>query len=360
MNKFCSVVGPLIFMLTYCAMYSGMCFGKELEKVNYLRHDSVSRVAEIVAPWLVNITVTGRKPQNNVAAGRLWQPWNPRKRELESEGSGIVFTSSGYIVTNYHVIAGATSLELSFYNGVRYEGVVAGFDVRTDLALVKIDDTFFKGTLPPIMVAKWGDSDKLKTGQFIVAAGSPYSLRQTLTFGIISALGRSIPSGESKLYKNLIQIDASINPGNSGGPLASLDGKVVGVNSALRITGQGLGFAIPSNLAIKIANDIFETGKPRRSTLGVSYKPVSLSLSRKLGMARPYGVVVTSVTEGGSAAKAGIRKSDIILTIDGFDILTSSIFVGQVQEAPIGDSVTLFVRRGRKSRSLNIIVAEAR
>jgi serine protease Do len=355
-----SVIVFLLFIFTQSFLFSGNCFGEEFENEINLNSNSVSRVAEIVAPWLVNITVTGRNPQNNVAAGRLWQPWNPRKSELESEGSGIVYTSSGYIVTNYHVIAGATSMELSFYNGVRYVGVVAGVDVRTDLALVKINDSFFNGSLPEIMVAEWGDSDKLKTGQFIVAAGSPYSLRQTVTFGIISALGRSIPSGESKLYNNLIQIDASINPGNSGGPLASLEGKIIGVNSALRITGQGLGFAIPSNLARKIAQDILLTGKPRRSSLGLSYEPVTLELSRKLGMARTYGVVVTDITDGGPAAKAGIKKSDIILKIDGFDILTSSILVGQVQEAAIGDSVDLLVRRDAKSRSLKIIVAESR
>ena len=136
-NNFCCVMVLFLFLLLHHTMFAGLSFGEELEKGNYLRHDSVSRVAEIVAPWLVNIKITGRKPQNNVAAGRLWQPWNPRKRELESEGSGIVFTSSGYIVTNYHVIGGATSLELSFYNGVRYQGVVAGFDVRTDIEFVE-------------------------------------------------------------------------------------------------------------------------------------------------------------------------------------------------------------------------------
>jgi len=317
-------------------------------------------VAEIVAPWLVNITISGRKKTNNVAAGRLWQPWNPKKKEVESEGSGIVYTSSGYIVTNYHVIAGASSLELSFYNGVRYVGEVAGYDVRTDLALVKINDNFFNGKLPGRMVASWGNSDILKTGQFVVAAGSPYSLRHTVTFGIISALGRSIPSGESRLYNNLIQIDASINPGNSGGPLASLEGKIIGVNSALRITGQGLGFAIPSNLARKIADDILLTGKPRRSSLGISFEPISLALSRKLGMSRPYGVIVTGVRGKGPAAVAGIRKSDLVLSIDEFDILTPSILIGQVQEAAIGEVLSLLVRRGRKAVLIDITVDEYR
>ena len=230
--------------------------------------------------------------------------------------------------------------------------------MQTDLAVIKLADEAYTPPLPEKCVAKLGNSDKLRVGEWVVAIGSPYRLQRTVTAGIISALGRYIPTSESRRYNNLIQTDASINPGNSGGPLVDLKGRVIGVNAAVRIQGQGLGFAIPVNLARKIKDDILAVGRVRRSWLGITFEPMTNVLSRKLKLPRPFGVIVKSVTDGSPAGEAEIKSGDIILAVDGHEIENHSQLVEQIQETPIGNTIEVAVLRGRKKIDRTVKIRE--
>ncbi len=279
----------------------------------------------------------------------------PRK---QGEGSGFVYRADGYILTNEHVVGSADQIQVTVSDGNVYKAKVAGLDPAHDLALLKIDDPAFPGKFAPEQVAKIGDSTRIKVGSWAVAIGSPFSLSKTVTAGIVSALGRHLQISPEREYFNLIQTDAAINPGNSGGPLLDLQGQVIGINTAINPAGQGLGFAIPINLAHKIAEDLLEHGAVQRTWLGVELQDVTPAMARHLGLKSPQGVYVTRVVPKGPAAKVGIEAGDVVLRSRGQVIDDQRILVEQIQETGVGQPILLEIQKQDGSRrSVSPVVA---
>ncbi|MGE5843925.1 MAG: trypsin-like peptidase domain-containing protein, partial [Syntrophaceae bacterium] len=232
---------------------------------------------------------------------------NPEKEfRQRSLGSGFIISKDGYIFTNNHVIEKADKIKVRLSTGKEYDATVKGRDPRTDLALIKITPD---NSLPTVNL---GDSDRLRVGDWVMAIGNPFGLDHTVTAGIVSAKGRVIGAGP---YDNFIQTDASINPGNSGGPLFNMAGEVVGINTAIVAQGQGIGFAIPVNMAKEILEDLKAKGKVTRGWLGVSVQDITEDLAKSLKLQDRNGALVTEVFEGDPADKAGIKQGDIIIEV---------------------------------------------
>lgn len=301
-------------------------------------------------------------------------------------GSGWVYSSDGYIVTNNHVVDGAAKLEVDFPSGFKTYGTVKGTDAHSDLAVIQVNAP--AGDLKPL---KLGDSSQLSVGQIVVAIGNPFGLDSTMTTGIISALGRALPStvsaGTNGGYfssSDIIQTDAALNPGNSGGPLLNLNGEVVGINQSIRTTGtsttgdplnSGIGFAISINIAKRVVPSLIQTGKFIYPYLGITtldvFDQLSLDEITKLGLSQFTGAYVTSVNAGGPAAKAGVIASnndptatdvlpggDLIIAIDGHPVLRFDDLIGYLysQKSP-GDTAILTVLRGTKKVDLTLTLA---
>lgn len=274
-------------------------------------------------------------------------------QKQRSLGSGFVISDDGYIVTNYHVVADADVIHVNFQgNRQKNESVTAklvGSDEETDLALLKVD---IKEKLPFL---KFGDSDALQVGAWVLAIGNPFGLDHTVTAGILSAKGRIIHAGP---FDNFLQTDASINPGNSGGPLINMDGEVIGINTAIIASGQGIGFAIPSNMASNIIVQIREGKKVRRGWIGVTIQDVDRNSAKALGMDKPRGALIGSVMPNEPADKAGIKAGDIILSVDGKDVPDSSALLHTVAGKEPGSKVTLSVWRDGKTLNLSLTLGE--
>jgi serine protease Do len=315
-----------------------------------------SELAEKVRPGVVNIQVVKKVKNIDFGFRNFRSPFGeknpfgdffgpflegnpPRDFEQRGVGSGFVMNREGYILTNNHVVEDADQIKVKLSNGKEYEGKVIGRDSKTDLALVKI-----KGgsDLNPL---KLGNSDDLKVGSWVVAVGSPFGLEQTVTAGIVSAKGRVIGSGP---YDNFIQTDASINPGNSGGPLINMKGEVVGINTAIIASGQGIGFAIPINMAKEIAPQLQEKGHVTRGWLGVSIQEVTPQLAKSFGLKEKKGALVAQVISNSPAEKAGIEQGDVILEFDGKEISDSKDLPRIVASTPVGKSVTIKLSRNGK------------
>ena len=274
--------------------------------------------------------------------GKKYQ--KPRKER--SLGSGFIISRDGYIVTNNHVVDGADEIKVKLMeNGKREKAYIAeliGTDSETDLALLKIKA---RRSLPYL---SFGDSDRLKVGEWVMAIGNPFGLDHTVTAGIISAKGRVIGAGP---YDNFLQTDASINPGNSGGPLLNLRGKVVGINSAIVASGQGIGFAIPSNMAKNVIGQLKEYKKVRRGLLGVIVQGMDDNTARALGLRENRGALVASTTPGGPADRAGIKAGDVVLAVDGYTIEDFGDLTRKIGHLMPGDTVNLTVwRKGKRIR----------
>jgi serine protease Do len=326
-----------------------------------------SDLAEKVRPGVVNIQVV--KKVKNVGFGFRNFPGNPfgdnnpfgdffgpfpegnppRGFEQRGVGSGFVMSREGYILTNNHVVEDADQIKVKLANGKEYEGKIVGRDSKTDLALVKIEGA---SDLHPL---KLGNSEDLKVGSWVVAVGSPFGLEQTVTAGIVSAKGRVIGSGP---YDNFIQTDASINPGNSGGPLINMKGEVVGINTAIIASGQGIGFAIPINMAKEIAPQLQEKGHVTRGWLGVSIQEVTPELAKSFDLKEKKGALVSQVVSGSPAEKAGIEQGDIILEFDGKEVSDSKDLPRIVASTPVGKAVTLKVSRNGKITDRQVKLGE--
>jgi len=274
-------------------------------------------------------------------------------REQRSLGSGFVMSPDGYIVTNNHVVEGADSIKVNLRadgNGeVSYDAEIVGTDKETDLALLKIAP---KGTLPYLA---FGDSDALKVGQWVMAIGNPFGLDHTVTAGIVSAKGRTIGAGP---YDNFIQTDASINPGNSGGPLINLDGQVIGINTAIIASGQGIGFAIPSRLARQVIDQLKEYKTVKRGWLGVSIQDVDANSAKALGLKEAKGALVSSVTPGDPADKAGIRAGDVITAVEGVEVADAGDLTRKIGDLLPGAKVGVTVWRDGKTEKLTLVLGE--
>ncbi len=310
-------------------------------------------VSEKVTPAVVNIRaervrmVDRGSPLFEDFFGEFFNapPAEQRERSL---GSGFILSADGYILTNEHVVSGAEQIKVRLTDQRVFPGKVVGVDPKTDVAVIKIDAA---GPLPVVVL---GDSDRLKVGQWALAIGNPFGLDSTLTVGVISATGRTDVGIED--YENFVQTDASINPGNSGGPLLNIYGEVVGVNTAIVTSGQGIGFAIPINLARLIADQLISSGQVTRGWLGVSIQPLDAALAESFGMDRVTGALVTGVLPGTPAEKAGIRRGDVLLNLDGKPVRTVKELQLLVASAPLGKSIPVEVLREATRLTLEVLL----
>lgn len=275
----------------------------------------------------------------------------PEPYEAHSLGSGFVLSSDGYILTNHHVIKDADEIIVRFSDRSEHEAKVLGSDERSDVALLKVEATNLKSV-------KLGDSTKLQVGEWVLAIGSPFGFDYSATAGIVSALGRSLPSDS---YVPFIQTDVAINPGNSGGPLFNLDGEVVGINSQIysRTGGfMGVSFAIPMDVVMNVVDQIKSQGYVSRGWLGVVIQDVTRELAESFGLKKPHGALISRVLSDSPAAKAGFEPGDVILKFDGKTIPTSSDLPPIVGRTMIGKSVDVVVMRQNERKTIQVVVEE--
>ena len=320
-----------------------------------------TELVEKAAPAVVKInTISVQKNSDEGSFQRqmpdifreLMDPRRRPSRPARTMGSGFVISSDGFILTNHHVVADADEIQVLFADRSEYTAEIIGSDRRSDLALLKIDAT----DLPSL---KFSNEENVKVGSWVIAIGSPFGLDYSVTAGIVSALGRSLPTEQGENYVPFIQTDVAINRGNSGGPLFNLEGEVVGINSQIYSpTGGsvGLSFSIPSNIAINVVEQLKKAGKVSRGFLGVSITDVTKNLAEALGLPGPMGAAVSQVTRGSAADKGGIVDGDIIVNIDGNPILRSEDLPHIVGLITPGTSVDVEVYREGKKKTLRVEV----
>ena len=306
--------------------------------------NAVISASEKISPSVVKIDVA------QAGRSRSGEP-----RERQGGGSGFVFTPDGLILTNSHVVHGATRIQVSFSDGHRFPAHTIGDDPATDLAVIRID-------APQIVAAPLGDSQKLRVGQLAIAIGNPYGFQYTVTAGVVSALGRSLRSYSGRLIDDVIQTDASLNPGNSGGPLVTSDGRVVGVNTATIMGAQGLCFAIGINTAKFVAGRLLRDGRIRRVYIGVEAQtaPLHRRLVRFYDLLQESGVIVSAVTPGSPAQRAGLREGDVIVALDGKAVAGVDDLHRLLTDAHVGVSSSLTVLRWTEKLELQVVPQEAR
>ena len=328
---------------------------------------AIVQVAKQNIPAVVHIEVTERRevvnpllPFENDPFFRYFfgGPRTPKKfrQEVKGLGTGMIIDPRGHILTNYHVAGGATKIEVVLWNGQKYTAKLVGGDPKTDLAVISIP---VKEKLP---IVKFGDSDKIEVGEWVVAIGAPRGLDQTVTQGIISAKHRTGITDPSS-YQDFLQTDAAINPGNSGGPLTNLRGEVIGVNSAIVSESggfEGIGFAIPSNIALYIGKTLIEKGKVERGWLGVSVEDVTYAQAKSLGLTSSKGASIADVMKGSPAEKAKLQKGDIILSYNGKDVPDGGTLRNQVAITSIGESVKTTILRDGKRLEITLTIGDLR
>jgi len=326
-------------------------------------------LVEQVGPAVVNVTVLEKRQRNPMGGGgnpfsdndpfsdffRQFQNQQPRDQPPEQGvGSGFIVSSDGYILTNTHVVDNATRVTVRLTDRREFQAKVIGSDDKSDVALLKIDAT----NLPTVRI---GDPSKLRPGEWVVAIGSPFNFQNSVTAGIVSAIGREVRGGSAYNYVNFIQTDVAVNPGNSGGPLFNLNGEVVGINSQIYSnTGSyaGLSFAIPIDVANNVRQQLAATGHVTRGRIGVSIQPVTAALAESFGLDRPRGAAVSSVDSGGPADKAGLKPEDIILSVNGRKIEQSSELPALIAGIKPGTDADLEVWRGHGTRHISVNVEE--
>ncbi len=327
---------------------------------------SFTELVEKVKPAVVNISTTstvrvpghpfrhffGPKEENPFGDffKRFFGDIPDRQFKQQSLGSGFIVDKNGYIMTNNHVVENADEIKVKLSEGKEYKAKVIGRDSKTDLALIKISSLF--GDLPTLPL---GDSEKVKVGEWVLAIGNPFGLEETVTKGIISATGRVIGSGP---YDNFLQTDAPINPGNSGGPLINLKGEVIGINTAIVASGQGIGFAIPSNMAKRVLNQLKDKGKVIRGWIGVSIQNITPEMAEAFKLKEPRGALVGDVVPGSPAEAGGIQRGDVIVSFDGKEIKDASDLPRVVAETPLKKTVAVRVIREGKEIDIKVTVAE--
>jgi len=272
----------------------------------------------------------------------------PRSRRVSSLGSGFVIDAAGYIVTNNHVIEGADDIEVNFADGSTLKAELIGTDPKTDLAVLKVEPE------TPLRAVAFGDSERIRIGDWVMAIGNPFGLGGTVTVGIVSARGRDINAGP---YDNFIQTDAAINRGNSGGPLFNMDGEVIGINTAIISPSGGsigIGFSVPSELAINVIDQLREFGETRRGWLGVRIQPVTDDIAESLGMAQARGALVAGIIRGGPVDDGTINAGDIILRFDGKDVEEMRDLPRAVADSPVGKEVDVVILRDGEEATVKV------
>jgi serine protease Do len=273
----------------------------------------------------------------------------PQKQRQVGEGSGVIVDAQGNILTNRHVVANADKLTVRLFDGRELKGTVRGSDPKTDLAVVRVE----ANDLP---VAMLGDSDKIQVGEWAIAIGNPFGLEETVTVGVISAKGRSgLGTGT---YEDFLQTDASINPGNSGGPLVNIEGEVIGINAMIIQPGQGIGFAIPINLAKSIMTQLIEKGKVVRPWVGIGLQDLTEDLMKSFKVKGKEGALISQVFDRSPAEKAGFKVGDIVTDIDGVAIKSSQDVVREVLKKNVGQKIRFTVLREGKQVQLSVTAAE--
>jgi serine protease Do len=326
-----------------------------------------SALADSVSPAVVHIRVEknvkgadqafGMFGENPFGGGEqspdfFGHRFGPQRRpDLKQQGlgSGFIIDRDGYIVTNNHVVDGADTIKVILKDETEYPAKVIGRDPVTDIALIKIEA---KGNLPTVVL---GSSDDLKVGEWVTAIGSPFGLQYTVTAGIVSAKGRAIGSGP---YDDFIQTDASINPGNSGGPLINMKGEVVGINTMIIAGGQGIGFAIPIDLAKNIVTQLKTSGEVTRGWLGVTIQDLKGDLAEYYGLKGKSGVLVASVVPGDPADQAGIKPKDVITDVNGQAVNTSHDLTSLAANLGVGEKAEVTILRNGKSQTLEVQVGK--
>jgi Do/DeqQ family serine protease len=314
---------------------------------------SYADAVEHVLPAVVTVQV-----QKRGETARFFGPMRPDPdvpAPLERGlGSGVIMTADGTILTNHHVVDGAEFLTVTLHDGRQFTGEVVGTDAPTDLAVIRID----AADLPTLPVA---DSEQVRVGDVVLAVGNPLGIGQTVTMGIISATGRQTGLGGDGTYQDFLQTDAPINRGNSGGALITTTGQLVGINSQIMSPSGGsigIGFAIPTNMARHVMDQLVETGRVRRGLLGVTVQPITSTLAESLGLSRVGGAIVSSITEDGAADRAGLEPGDVILRVDGHQIDDSNDLRNRISSRAPGTEVTLDVVRDGRERRLRATLAE--
>src|SRR5881409_1419635 len=266
-------------------------------------------------------------------------------------GSGVIIDKRGYVLTNLHVVRGADGVTVRLSSKEESRGRIVGTDAKTDLAVILFEPT------TPLTVATLGDSDKLRVGEWAIAIGNPFGLDQTVTVGVVSATGRSDVGIAT--YENFIQTDASINPGNSGGPLVNLRGEVIGINTAIVATGQGIGFAIPANMVKRVTAQLIDRGRVQRGWIGVALQPMSAELAQAMGLSDTRGAIVPRVYPGSPAETAGLAQNDVIVSFDGAPVEDYHHLQRMSSEAEVGRKVKVDLVRRREKKTVELKVAEA-
>lgn len=327
---------------------------------------SVADLAAGLLDAVVNIA-TSQKVKNDddapapqVPEGSPYQPYfdeffkgqggqgGNRQRTVDSLGSGFVIDPTGYIVTNNHVIEGADDIEINFANGSKLKAKLVGKDTKTDLAVLKVEPK------TPLKAVPFGDSRKMRIGDWVMAIGNPFGLGGSVSVGIISARGRNINAGP---YDNFIQTDAAINRGNSGGPLFNMAGEVIGINTAIISPSGGsigIGFSVPTELAANVVLQLKDFGETRRGWLGVRIQPVTDDIAESLKMATPHGALVSGIIEGGPIAHGEIKAGDVIVKFDGRDVTEMRDLPRAVAESPVGKAVDVVVVRDGKEQTVKV------
>ena len=276
---------------------------------------------------------------------------HPKEKKERGLGSGVIVDSNGLIITNNHVVGKADEIRVTLSDKLEFKAKLIGTDPKTDVAVVKIEAT----GLPTV---SWADSDKLEVGEFVLAVGNPFGLTQTVTLGIVSALGRAAGIAE---YEDFIQTDAAINPGNSGGALVNVRGELVGINTAIFSQSggnMGIGFAVPSNMAQSIMGQLVQTGKVVRGWLGVSIQELTPELASQFGITETKGVLVSDVMDDSPAKKAGFERADVIVEYDGKPMDSPTHLRNAVAQTPVGKKVVVKIIRDKKARTIDLTIVE--
>ncbi len=322
---------------------------------------SFAGIANAISPSVVNISTTkvrqkGSAPFFDDPFFDFFNPFRdfraPKKWKEQSLGSGVIVSGDGYIITNNHVVEQADEIRVTLLDKRAFDARIIGADPKSDVAIVKIG-------AKDLQAIRWGDSDKLRVGEFVLAIGNPYRLSHTVTMGIISAVGRANVGIAD--YEDFIQTDAAINPGNSGGPLVNIKGELIGINTAIfsRSGGyQGIGFAVPSNMARLVMDQLIRDGKVTRGWLGVSIQELTPELSRKFGLKKSKGALVGDVVGGGPAEKAGIKSGDIILEFNGKKVKNVGNLRNMASECKVGSKVSITIFRDGTESSRSVVISE--
>ncbi|MFH1487600.1 MAG: Do family serine endopeptidase [Pseudomonadota bacterium] len=366
-NRFRHLFEVTVFTLGFIFSLSPAAAAKSADETRATLdlRTAISKVAKVNIPAVVHIDVTRRQeivnpmlPFGNDPFFRFFfdNPGMPRNfsRELKGLGSGMIMDSRGYILTNNHVVGNAADVEVLLSNGHRTKAALVGVDPRTDLAVIKIE------VKEPLPYVTFGDSDKMDVGNWVIAIGHPRGLDQTVTQGIISAKHRRGITDPNS-YQDFLQTDAAINPGNSGGPLLNLEGEVIGVNAAIASQSggfEGIGFAIPSNMALYVAKGLIAQGKVTRGWLGISIQDLTPDLAGSLGLKTTKGALIADVVKDGPAHKAGIRRGDVVTAYMGKEILDSAGLRNGVAVTPVGKTAGVTVSRKGAEKEFSVRIGD--